>query len=155
MELEAFIDYMLEHWHHDPLAVAWFAMSTYIKNLRYEELKNRRQYLFGTRHGSVILVMMGPLLTHDSDDEFARMGLRLGLWHKDSGGVMRKSNTWIEWMCTIVYMYMRTVCGRDVASIIARALARMYLDDFEWLTNGKSEEQIRMRICKHAQHAYN
>jgi hypothetical protein len=48
------------------------------------------------------------------------------------------SNAWTEKQATIAFLYMRELCGRDVAGIIARKIARMHLADFAWLRTHQS-----------------
>jgi hypothetical protein len=51
-------------------------------------------------------------------------------------------------------MYVGVKTGRDIAGMIARKVARMYLDDYEWIANlpafinfdGLVEKEIRERI---------
>jgi hypothetical protein len=71
-----------------------------------------------------------------------------------------RSNEFIESAATVAFMNMRPLCGRDVAGIIARMVAMMYLDDYAWMrtmtqrgANGKKpcndtmlEYKIRERI---------
>jgi hypothetical protein len=44
-----------------------------------------------------------------------------------------RTNEFIERAVTFAFMILRPLCGRDVAGLIARKVARMYLDDYEWM----------------------
>lgn len=67
------------------------------------------------------------------------------------------SNEFVEHTASVAFLYMRPIIGRDVAGIIARMVAQMYLDDYKWLkiyhcaSDGVTswfEMQLRERIIR-------
>jgi hypothetical protein len=159
LNLEEFIDLMLERQHYDPLAVLWFALSRHIPNTRYEELSARRMYLFDCNAYEIERVLCGWGICAKSPHPHSaswhqaiakvESGLKLGMYRLENTlKTYIRDMKWCRETCLRVCMYMRMVCGRDVAGLIGRALLQLYEDDFKWMLTKPDEKQVRERICK-------
>jgi hypothetical protein len=174
--IREFIDIIITR-DYDPLICLWVALShCYPFALNSPSLDLLREKLFGSINKEFIVYTLTACdYTVPGDpDKHERMyyGDKLGMWsgvdiqpsydkfHWDTLSTYTvitrytRSTEFIERFATkaFLYMYRCVGTGRDVAGIIARKVARMYLDDYKWMQSvppgANGAEMVRMRVLR-------
>jgi hypothetical protein len=168
--IREFIDFIITR-EPDPLICLWVALSQcYPFVLNSPSLDILREKLFGGIDDIFVVYMLTACdytVPGDSNrHERMYYGDKLGMWsgvdiHTKYDGIVNsyigmtrytRSTEFIERFATKAFLYMRPLCGRDVAGVIARMVARMYLDDYKWMQSvspgADGAEKVRMRILR-------
>lgn len=159
-KMAEFATVMCKRKYYDPLVVAWF---TQVQNYTFAGelgvLINATSHeLFGGEDTDTVLRLLCGRVDFmmSESTEFIKNGERLGLWRALGKMNITYSNVFINRICTLAFVIMRPLIGKDVAGLIAKQIARMYLAERAWFPKlfsstytCKSPEQIlRERICK-------
>jgi hypothetical protein len=158
----------------DPLAAAWLSLncqccdyhaSTYACKL--EQIRDDALI----HPNMIIRIFRAGKLNECAPMGFDTRGVMLGLWTTERTrphpyftrnqmiySTFTRSNDFIERVATYAFMCMYKCMntGRDIAGMIARMVATIYLDDYEWIANlppfinfdGLIEKEIRERITR-------
>jgi hypothetical protein len=175
--IREFIDCIITR-EPDPLICLWVALlQCYSFVLNSPKLDLFREKLFGGIDDIFIVYMLTACdYTVPGDpDKHERMyyGDKLGMWsgvdiqtkydyiHAPQYHIITRytrSTEFIERFATKAFlcMYVGMNTGRDVAGIIARKVARMYLNDYKWMQSvppgANGAEMIRMRVLQQLQY---
>lgn len=161
----------------DPLICLWIALShCYPFALDVPAFDIFRLQLFGTVDNKFVHHMLTGCeysWPNDADKhEREYYGNKLGMWqvietepeiyhthfvpYQQHVTTYTRTNEFIERTATRAFLYMRTLACKDVAGIIARMVAKMYLDDYKWMQripcSVEGAEMIRIRVMRQLQH---
>lgn len=164
-----FTKYMIARNHNDILSVAWWCYVCMCNCVHSMQLNHGSKGI--DCYGATMWILCswyGEDFLIDVDS-IIKVGRKLGLWERDDtlrvfesydcdyafGYWYNRSNEFVERAASQAFLYMRPFCGKDVAGLIARMVARMYLEDYKWLQNeipisDNPVQLLQERIMKYA-----